>query len=212
MLILGGREFETKRCESVNWTNTGMAFTAPGDCYARGASRVAMAAMHWTGGEGDAKDVYSVLKARGLSVDFTIERDGRIVQHSDPAKLATWHAGSINRRSWGVEVINGAVKALASKDRIYSTQTIHGSTAQYADFFDAQVRALAELLTIVNGFFGIPMKVPRDGSGALLATAMRPEDLATFTGVVGHFHVTKSKVDPGIEVWHQLAKAGIQWL
>lgn len=211
MLIIAGREYSTK-CASVTWRETGLAFTAPGDCYSRGASRISMGALHWTAGEGDAAGVYAVLKQRGLSVDFALERTGRIVQFSDPGKLATWHAGSINRRAWGVEIINGAVKGLASKDRIYSTQTIHGVTVNHADFFDAQVDSLAELLTIVNGAFGIPMRVPRDGAGALLATTMRPDEIATFAGVVGHFHVAKEKRDPGTEVFFQLARKGIQWV
>lgn len=171
-----------------------------------------MAVLHWTGGEGNAAGLFAVLQQRELGVEFGIERDGTIVQFADPATVDTFDAGVVNARSWGVEIINGAVKGLASPDRVYSTQTIHGVTSQHADFFKAQIDSLRELLELVNGFFGIPMRVPRDSRGALLATAMGAEELATFSGVLGHYHVTTSKRDPGTEVFWQLAAAGLQWL
>lgn len=209
MLIVAGRRIATK-CESVTWEETGLTFGLS-NAYKRGASRISIGAVHWTGGEGDAKGVHSVLMRRGLSVDTCIERDGRIVQYTDPAAFATWHAGSINRRAWGVEVINGAVKGLAAKDRPMQQMTIHGRDMMIADFYPAQIVALKELLEVFNGALGIPMRLPKDASGAVSATVVPSEKLATFTGVVGHYHVTKTKQDPGTQVWWDLNEAGVQW-
>ena len=58
-----------------------------------------------------ARSAIRVLKKRGLSVHYTIDRagphgeDGDIVEHCDPDKWCA-HAGSLNRRSIAVEVIN----------------------------------------------------------------------------------------------------------
>lgn len=210
MLIVAGREYPTK-CPSKTWRETGMEFRSdrPGSKPRR--SRITLAVVHWTGGEGSAKGLFAVLNQRELGVEFGIERDGTIVQFCDPALVDTFDAGVVNARSWGVEVINGAIAPLAAKDRPVQKATIHGVDMMIADFYPAQIAALRELLEIVNGALGIPMRVPRDAYGALSTTVVPPEKLAVFTGVVGHYHVTRSKQDPGSQVFWDLARAGVQW-
>jgi len=89
--------------------------------------------------------------------------------------------------------------------------TIHGTKYQVANFLPAQITALKELIEVVNGELGIPIQLPKDKNGVLLTTVMEPEELKNYSGIVGHYHITKSKLDPGIKVWWDLVNEGLTW-
>ncbi len=75
---------------------------------------------------------------------------------------------------------------------------IHGKTYYQYDFTAEQYRALGRLLAALHRTFPrIALAVPRAPSGAVLDRALDAAELAEFEGVLGHWHVTERKVDPG---------------
>lgn len=75
---------------------------------------------------------------------------------------------------------------------------VHGRTHYQYDFTEEQYRALAKLIATVNvALPKIAIAAPRDGTGVVLESEMKSSELAKFSGVVGHSHVTDQKVDPG---------------
>jgi N-acetyl-anhydromuramyl-L-alanine amidase AmpD len=54
---------------------------------------------------------------------------------------------------------------------------------------------------------GIRLDYPRNKDKQLLTRALTPEQLAQFEGVLGHFHVTTRKTDPGPAMnWDRLMR------
>jgi N-acetylmuramoyl-L-alanine amidase len=75
---------------------------------------------------------------------------------------------------------------------------IHGATWHQLDFTTAQYEALAKLCAgLARVFPRLRLDVPRRADGAVLDTALPQDQLATFAGIVGHFHVQTDKQDPG---------------
>lgn len=137
---------------------------------------------HWTGGRGDAMQVEGVLRRRGLSINFIIDRDGVVWQCCDAGR-ATAHAGgkhavlSSNPRGPGVEVCG------VGGDGVWWTREQAGSG-----------RALARSLSTA---LGLPLDCPRDAAGNVLSTLMTRAALQAFRGHIGHYHVASNKSDPG---------------
>lgn len=74
---------------------------------------------------------------------------------------------------------------------------IHGTTYHQYDFTDAQYEALIRLsAALVKIFPRMALEVPREGE-SVRSTALTPGELETFGGILGHWHVTTRKVDPG---------------
>lgn len=75
---------------------------------------------------------------------------------------------------------------------------VHGRTLYQYDFTDAQYRALARLLAALHRVLPrIRLDAPRDANGAVLRRTMSEYERSHFEGVVGHWHLTERKVDPG---------------
>lgn len=75
---------------------------------------------------------------------------------------------------------------------------IHGTMLYQYDFTAAQYAALARLLATLHVVLPrIRLDAPRDADGAVLTRALSTEELAGYSGVLGHYHVTERKVDPG---------------
>lgn len=76
--------------------------------------------------------------------------------------------------------------------------TVHGKPYVQADFTVAQHAALAKLVPALAAVFPrIRLDLPRDAAGGVRMTALRDDELAAWSGLLGHFHVTDGKVDPG---------------
>lgn len=75
--------------------------------------------------------------------------------------------------------------------------TVQGRDLYQIDYTPEQYEALAHLCAGLHRALQVPLEAPRDGSGALITSALSAEDLASFDGVIGHFHVQTNKVDPG---------------
>ncbi len=78
------------------------------------------------------------------------------------------------------------------------TGVVQGQTLQQYDFTPQQYDALIKLAATLSKVFpDIQLDVPRDEDGKMITDALEQEDLDNFHGIVGHFHVTKNKIDPG---------------
>ncbi len=66
------------------------------------------------------------------------------------------------------------------------------------DFTPEQYDALIHLAAALARVFpNMPLEAPRGEDGRILDRALTPEALATFRGLLGHWHVTRNKIDPG---------------
>lgn len=178
--------------------------------------------VHWTGGENPPLVVADVLARRKLGSEFIVGVDGTIYQFCDPKLVDTADAGPVNARSVGIEVVNYGIRRLgkrpdgtgklptlwtvpkAGKGRSTHVETINGRKAAVADFYPAQVFAVAALGRALHRALGIPLQPPRDEQGEVLARALTPGELAAHRGVVGHFHVDRGKLDPGVVMIRRL--------
>jgi N-acetyl-anhydromuramyl-L-alanine amidase AmpD len=75
---------------------------------------------------------------------------------------------------------------------------IHGQDLVQYDFTPQQYAALAKLTAAVCTVLPrIECKYPTDASGKLIAGKLLDKELENYHGVLGHYHLTTSKVDPG---------------
>lgn len=75
---------------------------------------------------------------------------------------------------------------------------IHGTLYEQYDFTPEQYETLAQLATVlVRSFPQIELAVPVDSAGRVRAQALGAEEFADFGGILGHYHVTRDKTDPG---------------
>lgn len=89
-----------------------------------------------------ADNTLRVLKAKGYSTHFEVERDGTVRRYLDPSVATAWQCrGGVNGRSIGIDV------------------THHGDQ----DFPAAQVQAVARLLRSLSIQYGFPLQAPPDG-------------------------------------------------
>ena len=76
--------------------------------------------------------------------------------------------------------------------------TIHGQELRQYDFTPEQYDALIKLTaTLCKVFPRIECKYPTDADGKLINGKLSDQDLANFHGVLGHYHSTTEKIDPG---------------
>jgi N-acetyl-anhydromuramyl-L-alanine amidase AmpD len=75
---------------------------------------------------------------------------------------------------------------------------IHGRTHWQHDFTDEQYAALARLTATLSRVLPrIRLDFPRDERRRVRTDALSSEELSAFSGVLGHYHVTTRKTDPG---------------
>lgn len=86
---------------------------------------------------------------------------------------------------------------------------IHGRELVQGDFTPQQYAALARLAAGLHRVFPrIRLDAPRDAAGMVRLNQLGPEELAQFSGIVGHYHITAAKIDPGPAFdWEALLKA-----
>jgi N-acetylmuramoyl-L-alanine amidase len=75
---------------------------------------------------------------------------------------------------------------------------VQGRTWFQFDFTPQQYEALARLCAGMSRVFPrIRLEVPRNPDGSVVNHVLPEDELRTFDGIVGHFHVQKNKQDPG---------------
>ena len=73
----------------------------------------------------------------------------------------------------------------------------HGAEFEQHDFTAEQYRSLAALTRALCGALEIPLLVPRDAAGAVRTDALSDDELAAWSGLIGHQQITTRKSDPG---------------
>jgi N-acetyl-anhydromuramyl-L-alanine amidase AmpD len=155
--------------------------------------------LHHTAGEGNAAQVYRTLKNRGLGIHFVIDSDGKITQMADWKKVVVSHAGSINGRSIGIEIVNrGVPPAILGHKREVYMHNFRGKDREFLKFHPAQVEATWELLKHLSKLSSIPLVFP-EGENVLDKVTQ-----ASYNGVLGHHHLVLTKIDPSPHVWAAL--------
>lgn len=173
--------------------------------------------IHWTGGEGTADQVHQTLLRRLLGIELIIDRHGEIYQCCDPLKVSALSVGRgrrFNPRQLGVEIVNYGFTwprwrrpPSLGRDRPTIRTKIKGMTLQIAEFYPVQLEAVLWLVDAITAAIPtIPRRVPRERSGELIhRTLTRPEALK-FKGIVGHYHLSRIKIDPGPALMEIVAK------
>lgn len=75
---------------------------------------------------------------------------------------------------------------------------IHGREYEMHDLTPEQYATLVKLAAgLCRTFPALAPDCPRDAEGRVRAEALSDEEFAQFHGILGHFHITKDKQDPG---------------
>ncbi|GJM26842.1 MAG: hypothetical protein DHS20C16_32570 [Phycisphaerae bacterium] len=75
---------------------------------------------------------------------------------------------------------------------------IQGTDLMQYDLTDAQYDSLIKLTATLNKVLPkIELASPRNDDGELRTVAFSKSEMAEFSGLIGHYHVTKRKTDPG---------------
>lgn len=150
---------------------------------------------------------FGVLRDRGLSTHFMIDRDGTIYQPLNVREVA-YHSAGLNVQSIGIDICNPiranrirrsarAFEQSKGYARVFSGR-INGAVRKSIGYTDAQYESLIALLAQLKDVFSLltnSMDAPVGTDGRILRT--RLADVAAFTGIVGHQHVSATKWDPG---------------
>ncbi len=135
------------------------------------------------GGDPELDGSHDTNQLSGILRDWYVPRNGGLFLKL-PADIATTQIRSAGPfRSNRPELVRGA---------------IHGKSYLQADFTPQQYAAVARLARGLNRVFPrIRLDAPRDPAGAVRSDKLSAEELAGFSGIIGHYHVTTSKIDPG---------------
>lgn len=216
-IILDGQRYGVS-AKTCLWTEHGMTWTRAPNVIAR-ELEPNIILWHWTGGENSAETFYGTLINRNLGVTFYIDCDGLLWQFVDPVIYDPKDTGGgIGRRSISIEVANYGflwpqpkTKTGRGSDRVVDAERIHGQHIEVARFYDHQVTVVAALTKVLCSALNIPLRFPRDDSGAILTGEMPPRMARSFTGVAGHLHKTDQKYDPGLQIFRDLEHLESDW-
>lgn len=91
---------------------------------------------------------------------------------------------------------------------------IQGQNLAQYDFTPQQYEALSKLIaTLCHVFPNLRCDYPRDEQGELIRHKLPEEQLESFHGVLGHYHVQSNKVDPGPAFqWERVTKEARRYL
>jgi N-acetylmuramoyl-L-alanine amidase len=75
---------------------------------------------------------------------------------------------------------------------------VQGAEREQWDFTPQQYEALSKLTaTLCTALPRIRCDYPRDAQGRLITSKLPDDELASYQGVLGHFHIQTNKIDPG---------------
>lgn len=86
--------------------------------------------------------------------------------------------------------------------------TINGRPLQQYDYTPQQYASLAKLTaTLCTIFPRMKLEFPRDAAGGINPDVLTEDELAAFSGVLGHWHIKREKIDPGPALdWERLRR------
>jgi hypothetical protein len=183
---------------------SGMWFEPPAKGCKRRTSSVKNVVLHHTGGEGDAEQVFRVLTGRDLSVHLFVDHLGEVYQFADLEETQCYHAGYANAFSVGIEF---QCKGLAPEGRVPRTKytdTVHGRRMDFLRLTNAQCSAGYTLIKALCDIYNIRKTFPTDDRGRVTRSVMAPSAVGKWPGLLGHLHVTPSKIDPTPHVMDEL--------
>lgn len=150
---------------------------------------------------------YQAGTARDVSWDFTVDLDGTVVQHNDPSAPCgghrqarySWHAGSVNGWTLGIEVVQRPDMAV----------------------YEGQLRVMVACVAFFCDHYAIPRRIPVDGAGKPwtgpifeVVSTKRGGRQRRWSGVLGHCNVTtpdsRGPGDPGDHVRAALLASGFE--
>lgn len=213
-IIMNGKSVETGRPVKT-WMETGLECKV-GDGARRRTPKtlIDLFVLHWTAGEGGGPECFSVLDQRELGVEFCIDIQGVIWQFADPVLVDTFDAGYVNPRSIGVEITNygfrndpSEVPSRGKQRPLYQT-SIRNKRRTLARFWPEQLVSAIALVDAVTGALpSIPRNLPGMDGQLFTGTATRGQ-IAHYAGVIGHFHLSDEKSDPGTDIFDAFAATG----
>lgn len=197
----------------IDGKKLGLWFEPPYPGCRKRADKIDLVVGHWTGGEADVKEsdvdhkrVYTVLRNRHneegkpmpLSIHYIINSAGLVMQCADPEITVAKHAGKVNDRSIGIEIVNPGTESMrVNRPRKTITTTIRGKKVEQLAFHQSQLDAYLGLCELLSKRHGIKKHCPGDDDGKLLTKLLDPRRATWFEGFVEHFHVSSMKRDAG---------------
>lgn len=148
---------------------------------------------------------FSVLQnERGLSCHFLVDNDGTIFQTLDLA-LEGFHAAEWNPTSIGVELCN---RGDAHKEPTYYSRKgqsrdikpckINNHTILSYEFTPEQYESMQRLSrALLRLLPNLPAEYPQSSPGVQSWETLPFRSLSSFSGYIGHYHLTNQKWDPG---------------
>ncbi|RHZ83086.1 hypothetical protein Glove_99g301 [Diversispora epigaea] len=164
--------------------------------------------LHWDVCK-SSKNCFQTLSNRKLSIHLMIDYDGTVYQSLDLAKKA-WHASSENDHSIGIEINNPYDVQQYDPNwprEIVSSRTPNkeGSFHKHLDFRPEQKTRVVEVVEALCSIINIPRKLPPlDSEGEVVVRTLKKNEIK---GVVGHFHTSNVKIDPGDTLWPMLQES-----
>lgn len=125
--------------------------------------------------------------------------------YEDRAKLDAWYSRNAQGRVFFEPPLTDGRTGIRTPEFVaYPAQNeavrgrIHNRDLWQYDLTDAQYDSLTKLVAALTRVLPrIRPDAPRRPTGEIRADALTPDELARFSGIVGHYHITESKVDPG---------------
>ncbi len=210
-IVIGG-EAVPCAADVIHWSDSGLEVKRWQGSRPRRMD-IDLMVLHWTGGEGDAFRVARTLRDRRLGVEFIIDGEGVVFQCCDPVELDTFDVGKYNRRSLGVEIVSYGFRDTddtprRGRDRKTYVTQLRGRRRFFASFRQQQTCAMVALCDAVCTGLDIPRRVPREQDGSHADRTLHPRELEDYSGVVGHYHLSGHKSDPGTEPFRVLEGFG----
>ncbi len=149
-----------------------------------------------------AETAWHASRANGRSVGVEIAQIG--AYPPGDGTLAKWYA----RDAQGTRITlprsmgGGGVRTPAFTGRPARSYKlrghVHGTLYEQYDFTHEQYETLAHLTAaLVRTFPEMPLAIPLDRTGRVRTDALRDTEWTAFRGVLGHYHLSREKTDPG---------------
>ncbi|HYF52472.1 MAG TPA: peptidoglycan recognition family protein [Planctomycetota bacterium] len=134
------------------------------------------------------------------SVGIEIANIGAFTKEELGDRFNNWYTRDEN--GWRVKLPEGEVRTPGFVARPLTPDPvsgeIQGKTLMQYDFTPQQYESLVRLTAALCRIFPkLPCDYPRDDSGMLIPHKLPDDQLKSYRGLLGHYHIQTNKVDPG---------------